>query len=274
MGELAGWRADRIIEADGRVLAPGFIDTHTHDDGYLLVHPHMKVSQGITTVVTGNCGISVAPLVHADPPQPLDLMGPPALFRFETFGAWLDALRDQPANVNVAPLVGHSTLRVRAMRTCRGGYAAGEIESGTGAARGCVRRVHRHLLSARGDASEAEIIAVCEPLKRLGGIYSTHLRDETDDIVASIEEALRVGRALDCMVVFSHHGRRQAQFRAVRADAGNTGRGRALVAAMPGLSPYPATSTMLRLDRVGQSSRTMITWSRAIRKPAGATFTN
>ena len=141
VGELAGWRADRIIEADGRVLAPGFIDTHTHDDGYLLVHPHMKpkVSQGITTVVTGNCGISVAPLVHADPPQPLDLMGPPALFRFETFGAWLDALRDQPANVNVAPLVGHSTLRVRAMRTCRGGYAAGNRgdarRSGTGAAR-------------------------------------------------------------------------------------------------------------------------------------------
>lgn len=281
VGELAGWRADRIIEADGRVLAPGFIDTHTHDDGYLLVHPHMKpkVSQGITTVVTGNCGISVAPLVHADPPQPLDLMGPPALFRFETFGAWLDALRDQPANVNVAPLVGHSTLRVRAMRDVSGRLRRRK-------SRPCAPKWNWRCARARSACPpapsirprrrlQAEIIAVCEPLKRLGGIYSTHLRDETDDIIASIEEALRVGRALDCMVVFSHHkvaGKRNfgrsEQTLAILAEAA---RSQPLCL---DCHPYPATSTMLRLDRVSQSSRTMITCPRAIRKRAGATFTN
>ncbi|WP_249204979.1 D-aminoacylase [Achromobacter sp. Marseille-Q0513] len=280
VGELDGWRADRIIEADGRVLAPGFIDTHTHDDGYLLVHPDMKpkVSQGITTVVTGNCGISVAPLVHADPPQPLDLMGPPALFRFETFGAWLDALRSQPANVNVVPLVGHSTLRVRAMRDVSGAATPQEIDA--------MRREVELALRAgafgvstgtfyppAAAASEAEIIAVCEPLKRLGGIYSTHLRDETDDIVASIEEALRVGRALDCMVVFSHHkvaGKRNfgrsEQTLGILAEAA---RSQPLCL---DCHPYPATSTMLRLDRVSQSSRTMITWSKGYPEAGGRDF--
>ena len=56
----------RVIAAAGMALAPGFIDSHTHDDGYLLAHPDMlpKVSQGITTVVTGNCGISLAPVSY------------------------------------------------------------------------------------------------------------------------------------------------------------------------------------------------------------------
>src|SRR5690606_469180 len=106
-----------VIDAAGLALVPGFIDSHTHDDGYLLAHPDMtpKVSQGITTVVTGNCGVSLAPLVRPGVPQPLDLLGPAELFRFATFKQWLDALRDSPAAVNVVPLVGHTTLRVAIM---------------------------------------------------------------------------------------------------------------------------------------------------------------
>src|SRR5258705_3916946 len=65
------------FDASGRIVAPGFIDVHTHDDQIVLSAPHMlpKISQGVTTVVVGNCGISLAPLVHANVPPPLNLLG-------------------------------------------------------------------------------------------------------------------------------------------------------------------------------------------------------
>ncbi|MCH1999142.1 amidohydrolase family protein, partial [Achromobacter xylosoxidans] len=108
LGDFAHPPGVPVIDARGLALAPGFIDSHTHDDGYLLAHPEMlpKVSQGITTVVTGNCGISLAPLSRRQIPQPLDLLGPPELFRFATFRDWLRALAETPAAVNVIPLVG------------------------------------------------------------------------------------------------------------------------------------------------------------------------
>ncbi|KOQ39400.1 amidohydrolase family protein, partial [Achromobacter xylosoxidans] len=117
LGDFAHAPGVPVIDARGLALAPGFIDSHTHDDGYLLAHPEMlpKVSQGITTVVTGNCGISLAPLSRRQIPQPLDLLGPPELFRFATFRDWLRALAETPAAVNVIPLVGHTTLRVAVM---------------------------------------------------------------------------------------------------------------------------------------------------------------
>ncbi len=66
-----------VIDASGLVVAPGFIDVHTHDDQIVLAAPTMlpKISQGVTTVVVGNCGISLAPLVHANVPPPLNLLG-------------------------------------------------------------------------------------------------------------------------------------------------------------------------------------------------------
>ncbi len=69
---------ERELDVSGKVIAPGFIDAHTHDDVALMITPEMapKASQGVTTVVTGNCGISVAPLVPVrPPPPPLDLLG-------------------------------------------------------------------------------------------------------------------------------------------------------------------------------------------------------
>ncbi|SPA56955.1 N-acyl-D-amino-acid deacylase family protein [Cupriavidus taiwanensis] len=280
VGDCAGIAADHTVDAGGRVLAPGFIDAHTHDDGYLLVHRDMtpKVSQGITTVVTGNCGISVAPLLSGAPPQPLDLLGPPALFRFDTFAQWLDALRAAPANVNVVPLLGHSTLRVRAMP---------ELDRPANDAEIAAMREEVRLAMEAGAfgvstgtfyppaaaATEAEIIAVCEPVRTHRGLYSTHLRDETDAIVPSIEEALRIGRALDCPVVFSHHkvaGKRNhgrsAETLGLLAEAAR------LQPLCLDCHPYPATSTMLRLDRVRQSTRTLITWSTGYPAAGGRDF--
>jgi N-acyl-D-amino-acid deacylase len=66
-----------VLDATGMIVAPGFIDVHTHDDQIVLSAPQMlpKISQGVTTVIVGNCGISLAPLVHSDVPPPLNLLG-------------------------------------------------------------------------------------------------------------------------------------------------------------------------------------------------------
>ncbi|HWI81756.1 D-aminoacylase [Ramlibacter sp.] len=268
------------LDAAGRVVAPGFIDSHTHDDGYLLAHPDMtpKVSQGITTVVTGNCGISLAPLVREQLPQPLDLLGPPDLFRFASFRAWMDALRATPAAVNVIPLVGHTTLRVAVMADTQREATADEaarmqallaqaLEAGAfGMSTGTFYPPAQH-------ASTQEIVSVGGPLLQYGGVYATHLRDEADHIVPAMEEALLIGRALDCRVVFSHHklaggrnhGRSRETLRLLERAA-------TLQPVCLDCHPYPATSTMLRLDRVRIARRTMITWSQGDPQARGRDF--
>ena len=115
VGKIAGAHE---IDVAGKIVAPGFIDVHTHDDRALFATPEMaaKASQGVTTVVTGNCGISLAPLtLDTAPPPPLDLIGEAADYRYGRFADYLAALDRTPAAINAACLVGHSTLRVGAM---------------------------------------------------------------------------------------------------------------------------------------------------------------
>ena len=119
IGPALPHHAGRVIDAGGQAVASGFIDVHTHDDRALLSHPDMpfKVSQGVTTLVAGNCGVSLAPLVlEGQPPPPLDLLGYDAgWFRFDRFADFVTALHDAPPAVNAGLLVGHITLRHRVM---------------------------------------------------------------------------------------------------------------------------------------------------------------
>jgi len=113
--------SSHVIDAAGRILAPGFIDAHTHDDRLLLSGPEMapKVSQGVTTVVAGNCGISLAPAPRGMPKPvtpPLDLIADESSwFRFPTFKHYVQELRNKPAATNCALLVGHTLLRAQTM---------------------------------------------------------------------------------------------------------------------------------------------------------------
>jgi N-acyl-D-amino-acid deacylase len=99
------------IDASGLIVAPGFIDAHTHDDRLMLSSPDMtpKVSQGVTTVVAGNCGISLAPAprgMKAPVLPPIDLLDDAGgWFRFPTFASYVEELKSRPAATNCALLV-------------------------------------------------------------------------------------------------------------------------------------------------------------------------
>src|SRR5258705_6415278 len=109
------------IDAAGKIAAPGFIDAHTHDDRLMLSAPEMapKVSQGVTTVVAGNCGVSLAPAPRGMPKPvtpPLDLINDEGgWFRFKSFKDYVSALRSSPPATNTALLVGHTMLRGQTM---------------------------------------------------------------------------------------------------------------------------------------------------------------
>lgn len=280
IGDLDGASAPRVIDAAGKIVAPGFIDSHTHDDAFLLTDPDVtpKVCQGVTTVIGGNCGISLAPLLADSIPQPLDLLGAAAMFGFDSFKAYLDAIDANPAAVNLAALVGHSTLRVRRMSDLsrpatpeETASMAADVEEAMNA--GAIGVSSGTFYPPAAAASTQELIDVCAPLKRTGGVFATHLRDETKDIVASLEEAFEIGRSVGAKVVLSHH-----------KVAGKENHGRSvetlkLIDAQSQIQPlcldchpYPATSTMLRADRIRQSSRVMLAWSTPHPELAGKDF--
>jgi N-acyl-D-amino-acid deacylase len=277
IGRLDDARGDTEIDATGRVAAPGFIDSHTHDDRYLLTHPDMtpKVSQGVTTVIGGNCGISLAPLVATDPPSPLDLIDEDHAFRYARFADYMDELRAAPAATNAALLVGHTTLRVASMDRLDRPASAAECarmaemteEALTAGAIGLSTGTYYPPAAA---ATTEEIIAVARPLKARGARYVTHMRNEDAHIVEAIMEALRIGREVGVPVVISHHK---------VVGVPNYGRSRETLSLLDEARktqavcvdcyPYIASSTMLRADRIDLSDRIVITWSKRLPQYTG-----
>lgn len=267
VGDLAARSAAERIDARGLVVAPGFIDCHTHDDQALLSQPDMgfKVSQGVTTVIGGNCGISLAPLEPDTPlPAPLNLLEAGERARFASLGAYFDELARTPPAVNVAMLAGHSTLRVRTMdrldRVATGDeIAAMQALLAQALDDGALGLSTGTFYPPAFHASTEEIMAVGQPLTARRGLYVTHMRDEASAVMASLEETFRIGRELAVPVVVSHH---KVQ------NAANFGRSAETLAfirqAMQhqcvGLDcyPYTAGSTMIRSDRGMLEGRVLI----------------
>src|SRR3979409_843237 len=204
------------IDASGKIAAPGFIDAHTHDDRLMLSDPDMarKVSQGVTTVVAGNCGVSLAPAPRGMPQPvtpPLDLMDSEGSWvHFKSFREEVEALRAQPPATNCALLVGHSMLRLQTMDDVGKPASPRDISSlrsmvDEALAAGAIGFSTGLYYEPARAAPTEEVIEVCRPLTASKAIYCTHMRDEGDRIVDSLEETFRIGRELGVPVVISHH---------------------------------------------------------------------
>lgn len=270
IGASLSYTATAIVDANGLVLAPGFIDVHTHDDTAVIHNPAMlpKLSQGVTTVIVGNCGISAAPVqLRGEPPDPMNLLGNSDAFRYPTFSAYVAAIRDANPAVNVGALVGHTALRnnqmdqldrtatdteIAAMRQqLQEALDSGALGLSTGLA----------YLSANA-ASTEEVLALAEPLASAGAVYTTHMRSETETILDAMQEAFEIGRMSRVPVILSH---------LKCAGIANWGRSNEVLQSLETARtsqhaacdcyPYAAGSSTLDLRQVDERVKITITWS-------------
>ena len=216
VGDLGAVTAAETLDATGQVVAPGFIDAHTHGDVAMFLPDANRdvktaeLRQGVTTEVTGNCGFSPSPAdgPHAD--QVAALMG--ALIGSGQVWPDLAAYRAAATGpfANVAPLVGHGSIRAAVIGFADRAPDAGELRAmvrlaETALAQGAVG-ISTGLVYAPGMyARTDELIAVARALRGTGRPYVTHMRGETDMVAASVREAIRIGREAGVPVHISHH---------------------------------------------------------------------
>ncbi|MBE4587178.1 N-acyl-D-amino-acid deacylase family protein [Vibrio navarrensis] len=281
LGQLANASAQQVIDGQGLALAPGFIDVHTHDDTNVIRFPHClaKISQGVTTVIVGNCGISASPAVlSGEPPDPMNLLGEQSDFVYPTFAHYAAAVEQAKPAVNVAALVGHTTLRNNLMDHLQRPATQAEIEQMRAALAEAMEQGALGLSSglAYASAKQAtaeEVVQLAKVLAEYQGIYTTHMRSEFAEILTAMEEAFATGRQARVPVVISH---------LKCAGAGNWGRSVQVLERMESAAaqqevscdcyPYSASSSNLDLAQVNDEIDIFITWSKRLPQQAGKTL--
>ena len=201
-----------VIDAEGLVVAPGFIDTHAHSDFTILADPRAegKVSQGVTTEINGNCGMSAAPLFNkAFERRQDDLKELGIREQWNTLEEYYALLAKKGIALNLATLAGHGNIRGSVMgyddrmpteddfsemsALLRTAIDEGAIGLSTG------------LIYPPGVYSKTEeLIGLAKVLKKKGLIYASHMRSEGEMLVESVQEVIRIGREADIKVHISH----------------------------------------------------------------------
>lgn len=188
IGRLAGASADQTIDARERIVAPGFIDVHTHIEADIERVPAAAnlLLDGVTTVITGNCGGSKLHL-----------------------GDWFGQLEKLGVGINVASLIGHNTVRSEVMGTANRAATPEEIAK----MQGLIERAMQDgavgfstgLIYIPGTySSTAEVVALASAAAKHGGAYASHMRDEGEHVLDAINEAVTVGKENHMPVELSH----------------------------------------------------------------------
>jgi N-acyl-D-amino-acid deacylase len=210
IGDLSAGAAQTVIDGRGLVAAPGFIDMHSHSDFTLPINPRAKskIHQGVTTEVVGMCGSSPAPLdpagkerrERADPRLPWD---------WDTFAAYLDALRANGISVNIVPMVGHGTVREFVLGLEDRPPAPDELD-----------RMARAVAQAMDEgawglssgliyppsvyADTEELVALSHVPAARGGFYFSHIRGESETLLDAVAEAIEIGERAGLPVQIAH----------------------------------------------------------------------
>jgi len=218
VGNLRFSKAEKIINAEGLIVCPGFIDSHSHSDISIIFNPILgsSIKQGITTLIVGNCGMSLAPVN----PSTKDLLlkdlspfvppGAELKIEWKSFKEYLNKEEEIPFSSNIVHLVGHGTVRIAVMgfenrepnieelgkmkELIAEAMEAGAIGMSSG------------LIYPPGAYSKIwELIELSKTVAKYGGIYCSHIRGEGATLIEAIKEAMEIGEKANIPVHISHH---------------------------------------------------------------------
>lgn len=210
--------AEEVIDAQGRYVAPGFIDAHSHGDGVFGTNfgRLCKTSQGVTTEITGQCGAAMFPV---NPEHKAEMLGcistivrdlPEEFDSFTDLKSYAKYVDQVGLTANTKIYIGHGSLRVSVMgyqnRKCTEaelGEMKDKIREAMEA--GALGLSSGLIYSPSCFADTEELIELCKVVAEYGGIYATHMRDESGRIVEAVKEALRIGKEANVPVFISHH---------------------------------------------------------------------
>ena len=187
-GNLDGWTANKVIDAKGLFVTPGFIDVHTHIEDDEKKNPQASnfIYDGVTTVVTGNCGLSDADI-----------------------GRYLGMIDSLKTSVNVAALIGHNNVRKAVMGSAKRDPTEQEMQQMEAIVEKAMKDgavgMSTGLIYIPGTYSKTEeVLRLAKVAAKYHGVYASHMRDEGDSVVYAIEEALHIGREAGLPVQLSH----------------------------------------------------------------------
>lgn len=214
IGRFPGKRADEVIDGQGGFLFPGFVDVDTESDHYLSIldNPEQTdfLKQGVTTIIGGLCGASLAPLLYGS----LESIEEWADIRrinvdWHTMKEFLAVLQKKSLGINFGSLVGHSTIRQAIISGTPRNLTKNELlifqevlkraisEGGFGLSTG-LGYVHSQ------ETPYAEIKFLAKLIKQMQGVYATHLRDDAENLLESLEETIKIAEETEVKTLISH----------------------------------------------------------------------
>lgn len=210
--------ATAVIDASGKYVSPGWIDAHSHGDLILgSEDAHLfKTTQGVTTELTGQCGLSMAPVMPENlaAVQNMLSMGttwfPDDMKNWSSFAHFLEYADQQKLTANAKMYIGHSSLRIAVMGMANRPATDAELDRMKGILReamedGAAGFSTGLIYTPSCYAEEKEIIELAKVIAPFNGIYASHMRNESDKIVEAVEETINVGRQAGVLVDISHH---------------------------------------------------------------------
>lgn len=206
--------AHQIIDAAGQIVAPGFIDIHSHSDIPLLIDglAQGKVRQGVTTEVIGNCGFGIAPLntemAKKDVQDSLDIYG--SKLSWQNLDEYLNLLETKGVSLHVVPLIGHGVIRKSIMNYDQRQPTSDELAEMCQLVRECMEAGAFGLTTGliyppSSYAESKELVELAKIVAEYGGFYATHMRNESSEVYRAVEESINIGRQARLPIHISHH---------------------------------------------------------------------